>query len=690
MPTEPDPAAAPRQPFLHDRVAAVAAPTVVLSGTDGDLDASGHPADGILSSDVRVLSVARLEVDGRRPVPVSWAAEDASRTTFVGILRHVGDPGPDPTVWVRRRRVARAHGADEHITIHNASAAALDLDVVVHLASDMAAIEEVKSGRFGRPAAWHVDGATLRASGEGLEVRVRAPGASAVTTPAEPAARIGWQLGVPSRADVTVRWSVDVDDPGGAVAAAAGDVPWGVPVVRADDVRLAPWVARSLDDLRVLRMTLPEHPADQFLAAGVPWYLTLFGRDSLWAARMMLPLGTGLAAGTLRTLAGLQGGATVAATAEEPGKILHELRRSDMAFGTTSLPPAYYGTIDATPLWVCLLVDAWRWGMPEDEVAAVLPALERALVWIRDHGDQDGDGFLEYIDRTGHGLANQGWKDSGDSVRFADGSIAEGPVALAEAQGYAFEAAVGGAALLDAFDRPGGAEWRGYGAALAERFRARFWVHDSHGPYPAMALDGSKRPVDAVASNMGHLLGTGMLDATEEAAVAARLTDAAMASGFGMRTMASTAGGYSPLSYHCGSVWPHDTAIAVLGLSRAGFGAEAAMLARQLADAAAAFDDRLPELFGGFAAGDTKVPVPYPASCRPQAWSAAAAIAVLQATLGLVPDAPGGTVRVRPHPTFGALAVEGVQLGNRSISLGVDAAGTVTEATLPPGIRLVG
>ena len=370
---------------------------------------------------------------------------------------------------------------------------------------------------------------------------------------------------------MTLRWSLAVRDSGAVVIPASSVQGVPTPGIVADDRRLAPFVEQGVADLQALRMSLRSRPHDDFFAAGSPWYLTLFGRDSIWAARMALPLGTELAGGTLRTLASLQGAQVDLATDEQPGKILHELRRSATTLAHTSLPPIYYGTVDATPLWVCLLADAWRWGMPVAEVAALLPAMERALCWMVEHGDADGDGFLDYHDDFGRGLANQGWKDSDDSVRFADGTIAAGPVALAEVQGYAYEAARAGADLLDAFGRPGGERWRRYAAELADRFRAAFWVADELGPFPALALDRDKRPVDAPASNMGHLLATGILSRTEAAAVADRLVHPSMSSGFGLRTMSSAAGGYSPLSYHCGSVWPHDTAIAVHGLIKAGF-----------------------------------------------------------------------------------------------------------------------
>ncbi len=364
---------------------------------------------------------------------------------------------------------------------------------------------------------------------------------------------------------------------------------------------------------------------------------------------MVLPLDLAPALGTLRTLARRQGTRIDAAAAEEPGKILHEVRRGEYSFGDTTLPPVYYGTIDATPLWICLLHDAWRAGLPDHDVRALLPALEAALGWLLDSGDADGDGFLEYLDRTGHGLANQGWKDSADAVRFRDGRIAEGAVALCEVQGYAYEAAMSGATLLEAFDRPGAGRLRDWAGELAERFRATFWCGRGEDRYPALALDGEKRQADALSSNIGHLLGTGILNAEEEAIVARQVCGPALDSGLGLRTMADTDAAYAPLSYHCGSVWPHDTAIVIAGLVRAGLAERAGGLIEGLLRASVAFDQRLPELWSGEGR-----PVPYPMSCRPQAWSAAAAVVVAQALGALETRPAADEERADRHETPGA------------------------------------
>jgi glycogen debranching enzyme len=363
---------------------------------------------------------------------------------------------------------------------------------------------------------------------------------------------------------------------------------------------------------------------------------------------------------------------------------MHELRRHEFVVdGVHSLPPAYYGTVDATLLWISLLHDAWRWGMSPAEVSELIPNLEAALGWLANHADPDGDGFLEYLDTTGRGLANQGWKDSGDAMRFHDGKRARPPIALSEVQGYAYRAAIDGAALLDAFGRPGGERWRKYAAALAERFRAWYWVDGPQGRYPALALDRDKRPVDALTSNIGHLLGTGILSTSESAEVAELITSPELDSGFGLRTMSTKDGGYSPLSYHCGSVWTHDTAIVLSGLARDGHGAAAAKLAEGLLAAAEAFDYRMPELYSGDALLATPRPMPYPAACRPQAWAAASAVAVLQAMLGLYPDVPAGVTRLRPLPgaPLGAIRADNLRVAGAPVNVTIDHAGIATLTT---------
>lgn len=669
-----------RQPFLHDLSVLLAAPMQAWSGHDGQLRSGG--AQGIYCADTRVIDEAILLVSGEEPEMVGSSLTGGAVASFQALVRTVGGEGSDPLVRLARTRTVTTGTVSEDILLSSDLSRDTVAVVEMVLGTDFSPMETVKSGAASHPVqpvegdnGWH-------AAAGGVASSLTAPGAS--VTPDGHRLRLRWELTVPAHGTVMAGWSVRAADSEAPVIAARRAAPAGL-AVRAGDRRLTALAERAMADLGGLRMATAQSPDDTFLAAGAPWFFTLFGRDSLIAARMLLPVDPELAAGTLRTLAARQGTRSAVGTAEQPGKILHEVRRGELRFPEGSdhaglaLPPVYFGTVDATLLWVSLLHDAWKWGMPAAEVEALLANLDRALVWLKDWADADGDGFLEYIDDTGHGLANQGWKDSGDSIRWNDGSLATGPIALAEVQGYAFEAAVSAAEMLDAFDRPGGAEWRGYAEDLAGKFRSSFWCADDLGPYPAIALDADKRAVDGVASNMGHLLGTGILNAEESAAVVRRLMHPTMFSGFGIRTLDTGNAGYWPLRYHAGSVWSHDTAVILQGMAKAGHTGEAAQIAAALLDAAEVFNYRLPELFSG----DTPEqggPLPYPASCRPQAWAAASVIPMMLATLGLTPQGPGvlpTTCATSPTP-FGALRVDGLQSAAAGFSVEVDAEGRVT------------
>ena len=675
------------QPYLHELVTVVAAPALVLSDPDGQI--SGAGAGGVYLADRRVLSRLVVTVDGAGPAPVRGQSTGTATARFVGVLRHLGDPGPDPTVFLERDRTVSPRGARETVSLVSRAREPLTCTVALELAADLAGMDEVKTGRPATPPPYPpepVEPGTVRwPAGAGAAVTATlSPAPDEVGTGA--VVRASWRVALPPRG----RWDVTVE-----VTAVAPDRPpvaappprelWRPPAVSAGDHRLPALVERSVADLAGLLAADPEAPEDHYLTAGAPWYLTLFGRDSIWAARMALPLGTELAAGTLRTLARRQGTRSDPATEQEPGKILHEVRS-----GRAGLE-VYYGTVDATPLWISLLHDAWRWGLPTTEVTALRPHLEAALGWLRDSADPATGGFVRYADRAGR-MANQGWKDSGDSVQFADGRLAAGPIALCEVQAYAYEAARQGAALLDATGGDG-RPWREWAAGLRERFRDRFWVEDAAGRHPAIALDGEGRPVDSITSNIGHLLGTGLLDADETAAVVARLAAPDLDCGVGLRTMSSRSAGFNPLSYHGGSVWAHDTAIALRGLAATGTAparASAASYVRGLLGAAAAFEFRLPELYGGESAGGGRLPLAYPAACRPQAWSAAAALVVVAATLGLAPDVTGGRLALRPlRPSpVGDLTVRGLRVAGESLDVHLTAGGEPEVRTAPAGLTL--
>jgi glycogen debranching enzyme len=675
------------QPYLHELVTVVAAPALALSDADGQLTGAG--ATGVYLADRRVLSRLVVGVDGREPATVGGQSLDTATARFVGVVRHLGDPGPDPTVFVERARTISPRGLRETIRLVSRAREPLTCTVNLELDADLADIAEVKSGRptATPPCRPDLDGAgTVRwPVADGIAViATLAPEPDETRAAAPSRVLAGWDVALPARG----RWEATVEVTATAPGAPPAAAPptrelWRAPAVSAGDHRLPALVDRSVADLSGLLAADPVADDDHYLTAGAPWYLTLFGRDSLWAARMALPLGTDLAAGTLRTLARRQGTRTDPSTEEEPGKILHEVRVGPAG------PVRYYGTVDATPLWISLLHDAWRWGLADADVAELLPNLEAALGWLR---EATGDGFVRYVDNAGV-LSNQGWKDSFDSIQFSDGRLAEPPIALCEVQAYAFAAAMDGAALLDAFGRPGGDDWRHWAAGLRDRFRSAFWVEDRLGRYPAIALDGDGRPVDSVTSNIGHLLGTGFLDQAETAAVIRRLAAPDMDSGFGLRTMSSRSAGFSPLSYHGGSVWSHDTAIALRGLAAVGTGDAAplaASLVRGLLAAAPAFDFRLPELYGGESAGGGRRPLAYPAACRPQAWSAGAALVVLTATLGLTPDLPAGRLTLRPmRPSpVGGLTVRGLRLAGRPLDVRLTAAGDAEVLTAAPDLIL--
>ncbi|WP_138443210.1 glycogen debranching N-terminal domain-containing protein [Sinomonas susongensis] len=627
------------QPFLHDLEIVLRAPTQAWSGRDGQIRAAAPgnaTVQGVMHSDVRVLSEAVLEVGGHEPEPAGSWHDDDGGLVVVGLPRALAAAWGDPAARIRRSRRVKAGAMEEEIEFASATEEPVSADVTVRLAADLAPMEAVKSGLPTQPVdASPADAGVAWSAGE-VSAVVEAPGAVIdLSDPGRPVLR--WSLTASAGTPARVSWRVTAEDSIAVVAGARGPAPTGWRGLRRPtDVRLARFLEQSLRDLDGLRMALPGLERSEFLAAGAPWFFTLFGRDSLWAARFLLPLGTELAEGTLTVLASFQGEKVDTDSQEAPGKIMHELRRAALTLHgeAISLPPTYYGTVDATPLWVCLLHDAWRAGMPVDAVERLLPHAERALAWV---ADGVLDGYLNYLDTSGHGLANQGWKDSRDSVQFRNGQLVTGPVSLCEVQAYAHEALVHGAELLEAFGRVGAgaagaapSQLRDAAAALAERFRADFWLEDDRGPYVAIALDGSGKPVDTVTSNMGHLLGTGLLDGEEEALVARRLLDPELDSGYGLRTLATSSAGYWPLKYHGGSVWAHDTAIAIRGLARSGHRDAAAQLAEGLLKAAESFGYRMPELHSGDPADTSTRALPYPSACRPQAWSAASAVVIAE------------------------------------------------------------
>jgi glycogen debranching enzyme len=682
----------------HTTVTLVEGSTFCIGGANGDL----HPSatHGLFFRDTRILSRWEIRVDGHPLQPLVVQRDDPFSAVFV--CRTPPRPGhADSTLLVQRYRYV-GDGMQEDLVIENLASEAAGCTVTVLVDADFADLFEVKENRVatrsGRIGVQVADGyhAEYRWMGRSRGVRV-----SADPVPEYMPNLLSFKVVVPARGrweaclhvqasvnEVLVPTRLHAGEHGGQSRPERQLTQWleAGPVLSGGRPGLLTTLRQSQEDLGVLRIFDAEHPDRAAVAAGAPWFMSLFGRDSLLSAWMALPLDRQLAIGTLHTLARHQGETTDPLTEEQPGRIMHEMRsgmRTSLALGGGSV---YYGTADATPLFVMLLDEVRRWGAAPEDVASLLPHADRALAWILSDGDSDGDGFVEYRRATDRGLANQGWKDSWDGVNFASGRLAEAPIALCEVQGYAYAAFQARARLAAADgDRDLAGDWSERASKLKSAFNHAFWLPDRG--YYAIALDADKRPVDALASNMAHCLWSGIVDDDKAAAVAERLLSPEMFSGWGIRTLAATMGAYNPMSYHNGSVWPHDNAIAVAGLMRYGFVREAQIVALAVLDAAEAFGGRLPELFCGFDRRRFGSPVQYPTSCSPQAWAAATPVHLLRTLLRLEPSLPEGRLvlsPVLPEPLL-PLRMERMRIGDGVLTLDVGAAGcSITQA--PDGV----
>lgn len=448
---------------------------------------------------------------------------------------------------------------------------------------------------------------------------------------------------------------------------------------RPSDDAIALIISRAVDDLASMR--LHEHDetaagrrgashADLWVpAAGIPWFVTLFGRDALIVSLQTLSLSNRLACGSLRALAAFQADSYDDERDMEPGKIPHELRRGELA--TLRLIPhtPYYGTHDATPLFVLTASQAWRWHGDRETLDALRPHVERALAWIDSDGDRDGDGLLEYATRSSRGYYNQGWKDSGDAIATAMGGIAQAPIALCEIQGYVVAAKRAWAGVLEDVygEHEPTARLRAEADRLASLIEERFWW-EAEGTY-YLGLDANKQPIETVASNAGHLLWSGAVGSERAARVAERLLAEDMWSGWGVRTLSKAHPAYNPFSYQLGSVWPHDNAIIAAGFRRYGLDDKAHVVARGLFDAAERFEaGRLPELMAGVDRGAGSFPVQYLGANVPQAWASGAVVHLIATMIGLEPDAAGGALSLTPclPEWLGSIEVAGLRVGDGS------------------------
>jgi glycogen debranching enzyme len=680
--------------------------TFCISAMSGDVDRD-RP-QGLFVADTRMLSCWRLAIDGVPVQNLSTIEEPTEpyRATFVGRT----PPRQwlaDSTMLVLRDRLV-GDGMREDVTLRNLGAEPVGVTLSLAVDTDFADLFAVKEGRVQPPHGRAVDigtasmALTLAGSDYTRGVQITAATGDPIVTPG----RFTFRIVVPQRSQWSTCFAVEASIGGDRIQLrhrCGEPVDTSGPAQRLQAWRLSnPRIMtgdstfdRSLEvgtrDLGSLQIEDPKQPGRPILAAGAPWFMALFGRDSLLTAWMALGLDPRLAVNTLRTLARLQGTRVDPLTEEEPGRILHEVRLGTEAALALGGGTTYYGTVDATPLFVMLLAELDRWGaLLDDDRPALLAAADRAMAWILEYGDADGDGFVEYRRHTDRGLVNQGWKDSFDGVNHADGHLAAPPIALCEVQGYVYAAFQARAFLADGDgDTVRAHQWRSRAARLKAAFNLAFWMPKQQAF--AMALDGAKRQVDAIASNMGHCLWTGIVDDDKAAAVAAHLAGPSLNSGFGVRTLATDMNAFNPMSYHNGSVWPHDTAIAIAGLANYGFVEETQQLALGLLDASESFGGRLPELFCGFSRAEFARPVPYPTSCSPQAWAAASSRLVLRSLLRFNPDIPHGQVQLCPMVPARLLPVrlENVPLAGARMSIAVDADGGVDVSDLPAGVQLV-
>lgn len=668
-----------------------------ISSANGDIH-SEHP-HGVFFEDTRILSRWNLTVDGVPLEPLAVNVKEPYRALFVGRVPRTDGYADSPLIVERVRELGS--GIQEQITVCNYSASPSQCQVVVKMAADFADLFDVKEARVQRR--WEE---SREADGDVLIIRAvwhdvqKGVAVSAIGADVTPEA-LTYRAVVPPHG----QWHASVSVV--PISQADGQV---MPVARPDERVLSPsdlrrqeWISRipvlrmgngsierclrrSYDDLGALRIEDPNHPDRVVVAAGAPWFMALFGRDSLWASFMALPVDPSLALGTLQTLADRQGSTLDPTSEEEPGKILHEVRlgvSTGLALGGKS---AYYGSVDATPLFVALLGEVSRWGFAAETIAALMPNMDRALEWIRNYGDKDGDGFVEYERLNDRGLLNQGWKDSWDGINFADGRMAEPPIALCEVQAYVYSAYLARSWLAyNAGDLDVAAECRNRALRMKRQFNEQFWMPERG--YYAIALDGRKRQVDACASNMGHCLFFGIVDEDKAPLVVERLMSPEMFSGWGVRTLASDMGAYNPASYHNGSVWPHDNAIIVAGLMRYGFVEEAQRISTALFEAAEFSEGRLPELFCGFSRGHIDEPVPYPTACSPQAWASTTPLMLIKSLMGYHADVTRGGLWMDPMlpKSYGRLHIANAPMGEGRITIDISGS-AVTVKGLPPGM----
>jgi glycogen debranching enzyme len=711
--SEPRPAARPIQGSPPVLVTDLASKTLAVKEGDtflycdleGNLDHGNDYGLGLYSRDTRYLSRFRMSLSGRQPVLLSSSSERA-------FMSHVDLTNPDlyeadevsvPQQTLNIRRVRAISGRlFERIRVKNYNAYAVSLDLEFELGADFADIFEVRGMvRSSQPPEPEqpqllergVEFACVGADGQRRRTRIAFALVPDRLELSDGLVTAVFRLHLGPYQTRLVGMTIEpVTDPDEAPlefdAAVHGlrrsyeDWDRGSTQIVTDNEVFDQLLARSIRDVRALSTQTPDGVV---LAAGIPWYVTLFGRDSLIASHQLLSVNPTVARDTLRVLANHQGTVDDPWRDEEPGKILHEVRHGELA-GSGEVPHTpYYGSVDATPWFLILYGAHLRWTGDLELSKELLPAAEAALRWIDERGDLDGDGFVEYQTRSPKGIRNQGWKDSHDSMVHADGHLAEPPIALSEVQAYVYLAKHRMADVLEALGEAQRAEYlRAEAHVLRRKFNEAFWMQDEG--YFAAALDRDKRQVRTVMSNPGHALYCDIVDRDKGQALAKRLLAPDMFSGWGIRTMSKDAAAYNPMSYHNGSVWPHDNALIAAGLKRYGLARSTNRVATALFDAAIYADYlRLPELFCGFTRRAPNRPVSYPVACSPQAWAAGAPFLMLQAMLGISARAHENLLTVnQPHLPAWLHVVElrNLRVGSSRLSLVFRREGEITSFSM--------